>query len=175
MWPLRPGGTRQQLPYTLEDIQNHVLKGHPGTIKQRGPQPPYKSYTSLLTVVSLYASTRCPPVWPLRPGGTSHQFSSTLEDIQNHVLKGHPGTIKQRGPQPPYKSYTSLLTVVSLYASTRCPPVWPLRPGGTSHQFSSTLDDIQNHVLKGHPGTIKQRGPQPPYKSYTSLLTVVSL
>ena len=175
MWPLRPGGTSHQFSSTLEDIQNHVLKGHPGTIKQRGPQPPYKSYTSLLTVVSLYASTRCPPVWPLRPGGTSHQFSSTLEDIQNHVLKGHPGTMRKRGPQPPFYSHYRVFPVLSLYASTRCPPVWPLRPGGTSHQFSSTLEDIQNHVLEGHPGTMRKRGPQPPFYSHYRVFPVLSL
>ena len=37
-------------------------------------------------------------MWPLRPGGTRKQYSSTLEDIQNHVLKGHPGTIRGHNP-----------------------------------------------------------------------------
>ena len=108
-------------------------------MRKRGPQPPFYSHYRVFPVLSLYASTRCPPVWPLRPGGTSHQFSSTLEDIQNHVLKGHPGTMRKRGPQPPFYSHYRVFPVLSLYASTRCPPVWLLRPGGPRQPYSSTV------------------------------------
>ena len=96
---------------STHDVQTCIIRIFPNTSNKSFKQHEVRygfevQYSVILSSVSL--------LWPLRPGGTSHQFSSTLEDIQNHVLKGHPGTIKQRGPQPPYKSYTSLLTVVSL-------------------------------------------------------------
>ena len=85
--------------------------------KEKGvlsPPPNPKCY-SVFLVLSLYDSTRCPPVWPLRPGGPRQQFSSTLEDIQNHVLKGHPGTIRKRGSSVP-PSNPAMFIMTSLEA-----------------------------------------------------------
>ena len=124
-----------RLTYTLQSIHCLLSNMKLGTGSRFEVQ-----YSVILSSVSL--------LWPLRPGWPKQHYWSTLEDIQNHVLKGHPGTIRKRGPQPPFYSHYRVFPVLSLYASTRCPPVWPLRPGGTSHQFSSTLEDIQNHVLK---------------------------